>query len=228
MFLFWKRKAKNFLKKQYFLPGEHDILICMDSRWLKKQFDLNPKKTKAGLARAMGLEPPAVSKILKGTRQIKAQEYAIMRRYFDLPVDGEAAVSTKPVLKPLAQEAVLQEEDAPPDNDDWVIPEKILRQHTKAPPDQIKIFTVDEALMEPGFKRGERVLVDLSDQMPSPPGVYIVSDGYSYLTRQCEIVPGSDPVEITLSARDQSFKSQRLKLDELKIIGRVIAKLHWL
>ena len=68
-----------------------DILISMDSQWLKEQFDCNPDKSKAGLARALNLEPPAISKILNGTRQIKAQEYNLMRQYFGLPIDGENA-----------------------------------------------------------------------------------------------------------------------------------------
>lgn len=45
---------------------------------------MHPKKTKAQLARLLGLEPPAVSKILAGTRQIKAQEYMKMREFFCL------------------------------------------------------------------------------------------------------------------------------------------------
>lgn len=56
----------------------------MDSQWLQLQFRLNPDKTKADLARALGLEPPAISKILAGNRQIKAQEYVKMREFFGM------------------------------------------------------------------------------------------------------------------------------------------------
>lgn len=82
--------------------------------------------------------------------------------------------------------------------------------------------------MEPDFKRGEHVLVNLSDKKPSPPGTFVVSDGFGYLVRQCEVIPGSKPVDIKVSALNSSFNPQKLRLSEFEIIGRVIAKLQWL
>ena len=82
--------------------------------------------------------------------------------------------------------------------------------------------------MEPELKRGEPVLVDLSDTKPSPPGTFIVSDGFGCLARFCEFVPNSKPPEVKLSAHSSAFQTQILKLKDFKILGRVIAKLHWL
>lgn len=202
----------------------------MDSQWLITQFALNPAKTKAGLAQALGLEPPAISKILKGMRQIKAQEYAAMRHYFGLTHDGESA--TRPhkdsyILTTLGSGESLQ--DAGPANiTEWIIPSNILSGRTKAPSDQIKIFEVRENTMEPDFRRGEHVLIDLSDKRPSPPGVFVVSDGFGHLIRQCEFLPGVQPPEIKVSAKDKSFQPQILKSDEFKVVGRIIAKLQLL
>lgn len=203
----------------------------MDARWLQTQFDLNPDRTKAHLANELGLEPPAISKILKGTRQIKAHEYIVMRRYFNLPVDGENAVANQSVIQPLAhdeQASFLSDGGKQSDDENWIIPQSILRQHTKTTADKIKIFTIQENLMEPAFKRDDPVLVDLSDQFPSPPGVFIISDGYSFLARQCEIVSGARPPEVKISAHDKGFTQQSVQLDDIQIIGRVIAKLQWL
>lgn len=204
----------------------------MDSQWLKTQFKLNPEKTKAGLARQLNLESPAISKILNGTRQIKAQEYNTMRQYFGLPVDGAAAVQVPEQayrLEILAGQQKLQEAEAVGyARDSWIIPANIMTQRTQAPPDQIKIFTVEESVMEPDYRRGEHVLVDLSDLSPSPPGPFIVSDGFGLMLRHCEYVPKSQPIEIKISASSRSFQSQILKLDDFEIVGRVIAKLQWL
>lgn len=203
----------------------------MDSQWLKTQFDLYPNKTKAGLARILGLEPPAISKILKGSRQIKAQEYLLMRRYFGLPVDGERTIKNPPgtyILKTLDRIDGLSEESSQPPKAEWVIPRAIMTQRTQAPPDKIKIFQVQETLMEPDFQRGQHVLVDLSDVNPSPPGVFIVSDGYSYLIRQCEILMESGPLKVRISALDRGFNPQILEFGAFKIVGRVIACLQWL
>lgn len=201
----------------------------MDFKWLNSQFDLHPEQSKAGLAKAMNLEPPAISKTLKGSRQIKAHEYVAMRRYFGLPIDGEKSLDNKSgyVISPLSTHHTLNEPDRENPASEWVIPADILSQRTQAPPEQVKIFQVQEQLMEPDFRRGEHVVVDLSGTTPSPPGVFIVSDGFGFLLRHCEYLPGSKPAEIKVSAKNQSFHPQTLKKEEFKIIGRVIAKLQW-
>lgn len=203
----------------------------MDSEWLRAQFRLHPDKTKAGLAQALGLEAPAVSKILAGTRQIKAQEYIAMRRYFGLPVDGEKAArgGAHPAaytLSPLAPG--LKDGEAAMDENAWVMPASLFAARTRAPPDKIRIFPVQENAMQPDFNPGEHVLVDLSDQKPSPPGVFVVSDGMGYIIRQCEYLPHSKPAHVRLSARNPRYDPAVVELPRAGIVGRVIAKLEWL
>ena len=82
--------------------------------------------------------------------------------------------------------------------------------------------------MEPDYKRGEHVLIDMSDKKPSPPGAFIISDGFGVMLRNCEFVPHSNPPEIRISASKPSFQTQALRRDDFDIIGRVIAKLQWL
>ncbi len=99
---------------------------------------------------------------------------------------------------------------------------------TGSEPKNIKNFRVEDNMMAPEFNCDEHVLVDLSDCTPSPPGTFIVSDGFGFLLRNCEPVPNSDPVKIKITALKDSFEPQTLTLDEFQIIGRVIAKLQWL
>ena len=200
----------------------------MDAQWLTAQFDFHPEKTKADLAKALNLEPPAISKILKGTRQIKAQEYMIMRAFFGLPVhdfknhqNGESFVFEQ--LQPASSLKDNENADA-----QWMIPAEIIQKRTNAQAENIKSFRVADQMMVPEFHRDEHVLVDLSDTKPSPQGAFIVSDGYGYLLRNCEFVPQSDPVQIKISALKDTFEPQILKPEDFEIVGRVIAKLQWL
>jgi len=205
-------------------------MASMDMQWLRAQFELHPEKTKAGLARALSLEPPAVSKILSGARQIKAPEYILMRKFFGLPADGEKALKTSPesyIVDPLHSQSQLQDRNADTQSQ-WIIPAQIVKQHTDTSSEHIKSFRVEDNMMAPEFNRDEHVLVDLSDRTPSPPGTFIISDGFGVMLRNCALIAQSDPLEIKITALKQSFQSQEQSFDEAQIIGRVIAKLQWL
>ncbi len=196
----------------------------MDSLWLKTQFQLYPEKTRADLARALTLNPPAVSKILAGNRQIKANEYIAMRRFFGLPIDGLRATGRVYRLQALPQRPSEPEE--PEEQDAWIMPARLLESKTQAPPEKIRIFTVRDNNMEPDFMVGSQVLIDLSNVMPSPPGAFVMSDGIGHVLRQCDVVPGETPLQISVSSR--SGVSFRVPLERANIIGRVIARLEWL
>lgn len=197
----------------------------MDSHWLQMQFALYPDRTKADLAKALGLEPPAVSKILNGTRQIKAQEYAVMRRFFGLPVDGQAA--TAPRLNSSGDLAVatdLSDRAEGLDIEGW----GAAGAPSKDAPRRVRLFIVRETTMAPEFKLGESVLVDLEDCLPSPAGVFLISDGFGQMIRRCSVVPRSQPPEVSISAHAKNFLSQTLLLSDIKILGRVFARVHML
>lgn len=200
----------------------------MDAQWLKAQFKHHPDKTKAGLAKALGLDAPAVSKILNGSRQIKAVEYVVMRQFFGLPSDGGHAVmrTQSYVLESLEQNNMA--DSANTAQAQWMIPAEVVQKHTDTSPEHIKSFKVSDNMMGPDFNRDEHVLVDLSDKTPSPPGTFIISDGFGYLLRHCEFVPHSNPPEIRVSALKKAFEPQALSKGGFEIVGRVIAKLQWL
>jgi len=223
-------------KKKCLLRLKQVIIANMDNLWLKAQFAAHPEKSKADLARLVGLDAPAISKILSGARQIKAAEYIAMRRFFGLPVDGEPSpggggpdYSGAAVLAPLGGGLSDSGSDlGAMDDDAWVMPARMLARRTSASPEQIRIFTVQENVMMPDFMPGEPVLVDLSSRIPSPPGVFIVSDGIGHIIRQCEYVPHSDPPTIRLSASTGKCEPYTMPFEKAGLIGRVIAKLQWL
>lgn len=202
----------------------------MDAEWLKAQFKHNPGKTQVGLARALGIDSPAVNKILSGQRQIKAPEYVAMRKFFGLPVDGDHAVSAGGgyVLQTLGTGLSDQTDTQEGGSDNWVMPAGILSGKTKTSPENIKIFAVQENSMSPDFKQGEHVLVDLSDRKPSPPGQFVISDGMGYIIRQGEYVPHSSPPQVRFTARSTQYEPYITELDKADIIGRIIARLEWL
>ncbi|MFP4314176.1 MAG: S24 family peptidase [Alphaproteobacteria bacterium] len=196
----------------------------MDSQWLKIQFQHNPNKSKADLARALGLEPPAVSKILAGTRQIKAHEYVKMRKFFGLHLENE---SRKPTNKSYILEPLHNLSEGQSQSGEWSIPASILTQKTDAPPEKIKIFKIEDTMMEPDFKKGEHVIVDLSQKQIDKDGIFILSDGFGYMLRNCEMLSQSKKGKIKISALQKNFEPQILSTSEIHIIGKVIGKMQW-
>jgi hypothetical protein len=192
----------------------------MDADWLKTQLILNPGKSKADLARAVGLSPPAISKILKGTRQIKAQEYVLMREFFGMPNDGHAAARRLPLSQSPKDNSAFQESKSAPG--EWLIPSSLTSDPDRPGAAALRVFEVHETFMEPDFKKGERVLADLNEKTPARGGVFVISDGFSNMLRCCEVA--AQPGKVKLFALN-SFEPQTLSANEFLIIGRVIAKL---
>ena len=87
---------------------------------------------------------------------------------------------------------------------------------------------IQESVMEPKFKRGEHVIVDLSDKRPSPPGTFVISDGFGFMARLCSFIPGSSPPEIKVSAFQEGFVPQILSEEDVEIVGRIIGMMQWI
>ena len=71
------------------------------------------------------------------------------------------------------------------------------------------------------------MLVDTSDRRPSPPGPFIVWDGFGVVLKRVEMVPYSDPPMVRLLSRNEAYDTYERPLDEVVINGRVIGKWHW-
>lgn len=197
----------------------------MDSQWLQKQFEYNPDKSKADLARALGLEPPAISKIIGGARQIKAQEYIQMRRFFGLPVDGDTPlvaarldlVSHQGLAEP--EIAYGFEHNFPQTRPLPTAPQNLS--------EQLRVFRVEEDVMEPDYVRGDHVLVDTTSKNLENGGVFILCDGFNYMIRECSYGKGPQKGKIRISARQSGFQSHALSAADFLIIGRVVGKVDW-
>lgn len=69
---------------------------------------------------------------------------------------------------------------------------------------------------------GDRVVVDLSDRNPSPPGPFLVWDGIGLVVKLVEVVRGpSDPGRIRLKSRNPRYEAYEATQDEATILGRV-------
>lgn len=110
---------------------------------------------------------------------------------------------------------------------EWRVPRDMIRGHTSAAPQGIKIINVYGDSMVPDFMPGERVMVDTGDRSPSPPGVFVVWDGFGLVIKRLEMVPYSDPPMVRLISRNKEYSTAELPAEDVHINGRVIGKWLW-
>ena len=109
----------------------------------------------------------------------------------------------------------------------WQLPGDLVRSVTSASTQALRILTVYGDSMEPEFRPGQRVMVDTSDQMPSPPGVFVAWDGLATVIKRVEFVPHSDPPRVRFTSDNPRYHAYERTLDEAHIRGRVIGRWTW-
>ena len=93
---------------QYGNCGSHTVAgsalrghtVAMELKWIAEQLD-RPGFNQAGLARALGKDPAAVNRMLKGERQIKVNELPAILGYLQAVPPGSDASGYPQPLQPL-------------------------------------------------------------------------------------------------------------------------------
>lgn len=101
-------------------------------------------------------------------------------------------------------------------------PAESFREAYGVNPGRIRIIPVRGTSMEPELWSGQRVMVDIQDQSPSPPGIFVVWDGLGLVLKYVEVIPNSEPLRVRISSAHQAFKPYERNLEEAYINGRVV------
>lgn len=109
----------------------------------------------------------------------------------------------------------------------WALPRELVRLATPARAERIKIVTVVGDSMTPTFNPTDRIMIDTSDTNPSPPGVFVVWDGFGQVVKRVEFMPHSEPPTVRISSDNQRYAPYERSLGEAYIQGRVIGKWQW-
>jgi hypothetical protein len=105
---------------------------------------------------------------------------------------------------------------------EWGLPENYLRSELRIAPAQARIVEVQGDSMEPTLRSGERVMVDLADTRPSPPGIFALWDGYGVVVKRIEHILNSDPPRLRISSDNAHHREYELTAEEVRIIGRIV------
>jgi phage repressor protein C with HTH and peptisase S24 domain len=75
--------------------------------------------------------------------------------------------------------------------------------------------------MVPTLHDGDAVLVDMTRQFPSPPGIFVLDDGMGLVAKRLEHIPNSDPPAVRVISDNTLYPAYERTADEIRIIGRI-------
>lgn len=107
--------------------------------------------------------------------------------------------------------------------DEWVLPQRYIRDELRVSLGQVEIIAVDGDSMIPVLHSGDRVLVNRADTNIRQGGVFAVREGDAVIVKHIELIRGSEPPRIRCSSANAQYNDFELVLGEdADIIGRVV------
>jgi phage repressor protein C with HTH and peptisase S24 domain len=104
----------------------------------------------------------------------------------------------------------------------WMFPDAVIRHELRAKSVNLRIITIDGDSMEPLLASGDRVLVDTSQRVPAPPGIFVIWDGLGIVAKRIEHIPTAEPSRIVIKSVNPIYGDYERPTEEVNIIGRVI------
>ncbi|HJP55021.1 MAG TPA: S24 family peptidase [Rhodospirillales bacterium] len=89
-------------------------------------------------------------------------------------------------------------------------------------PDDLRMITIDGDSMYPLLSSGDRILLDTSQRIPVPPGIFVIWDGMGLVAKRVEHVPNSDPPKVIIKSVNPEYDTYERDAEEVHIIGRVV------
>lgn len=142
------------------------------------------------------------------------------RRRGRSPVEGFAAVSEIDVRASAGAGAML--DGLEETKDVWLFPDPVIRHEFRARPADLRMITIDGDSMEPLLASGDRILLDTSQRVPVPPGIFVIWDGLGLVAKRVEHVPHSEPPKIVIKSVNPEYQAYERDAEEVNIVGRVV------
>lgn len=69
---------------------------------------------------------------------------------------------------------------------------------------------------------GDHVLIDTSQRVPVPPGIFAIWDGMGLVADRIEHEPNPDPTIVVIKSVNPEYQTYQRMAEEVHIIGRVV------
>ena len=159
--------------------------------------------------------PPPIN--LVGNRGIHLQEAGVSETGMVAIAELDVRVSAGDGVLVEGQETVAH----------WMMPASFLHSQIGEHSGDLRIITVVGDSMIPDFLPGERVMVDITDKRPSPPGTFVLWDGIGLVVKKIEYIHDANNPRLRIISKNPDYSTREESLESVYIQGRVIGKWHW-
>lgn len=104
----------------------------------------------------------------------------------------------------------------------WYFPAPLVRHEFRARADDLRVITIDGDSMEPLLGSGDRIMVDLSQRVPVPPGIFVIWDGMGLVAKRVEHEPNSEPPKVIIKSVNPDYETYERDAEEVYVVGRVV------
>lgn len=103
----------------------------------------------------------------------------------------------------------------------WLLPPEYLRELGIR---SARAFVVEVKgdSMAPTLESGDRVMVDMADKAPSPPGIFALWDGLGLVVKRLDPILDADEPRVAIISDNPKHRAYERTMDEIRIVGRVV------
>ncbi len=194
---------------QFIHRGTPRILAEYDREALAEHLGCRPEELKhAGI-------PPRKSRATTAPRKAKPA-----RRRRTGPPKGYVAVPEIDVRA--AGESGAWNEELEQTKEMWFLADRLIRHEFRAKAEDLRMVTADGDSMKPFLSSGDRILIDVSQRVPVPPGLFVIWDGMGLVAKRIEHVPHSEPPKVVIKSLNPEYDSRECLYDEVRLVGRAV------
>jgi phage repressor protein C with HTH and peptisase S24 domain len=97
-----------------------------------------------------------------------------------------------------------------------------IKDHLGTSPADLRLLYVRGDSMEPTLCHNDIILIDMSKKIPSPPGIFVLYDGFGLVAKRLEYCGESPHMLMRVISDNAQYSTYERGADETFVIGRVV------
>ena len=97
-----------------------------------------------------------------------------------------------------------------------------VREHLRCKPQDLRILNIRGDSMHPTLQHDDMILVDTSKKYPTPPGIFILYDGFGLVAKRLEFAEPQGKTRLRILSDNAQYSPYERGLDEVIVVGRVV------